>query len=184
MTQEDHENLNIVHLCVDWSLDSSGMYVSTVPAYWLAWRKSRPWKCKAKRRTCLNIVNMDICERWRRKLVHCSLYCRLKNSQTANEFIPQLCTLSWLLYVIIDEQSRACSESGLRGFCNPRKHEKVFIVPILYHPSDIKVCVLCVIATYLVHWVLSRVGVIYKTGFGLDDWIYCASYIHTFRDYR
>jgi hypothetical protein len=26
--------------------------------------------------------------------------------------------------------------------------------------------------------------VIYKTGFGLDDWIYCEFYIHTVRDHR
>jgi hypothetical protein len=32
--------------------------------------------------------------------------------------------------------------------------------------------------------ILSRVGVTYKTGFGLDDWIYCTLYIHTVRDYR
>jgi hypothetical protein len=32
--------------------------------------------------------------------------------------------------------------------------------------------------------ILSRVGVIYTKGFGLDDWIYCALYIHTTRDYR
>jgi hypothetical protein len=32
--------------------------------------------------------------------------------------------------------------------------------------------------------ILSRVGVTYKTGFGLDDWIYCILYIHTVRDYR
>jgi hypothetical protein len=32
--------------------------------------------------------------------------------------------------------------------------------------------------------ILSRVGMTYKTGFGLDDWIYSALYIHTFRDYR
>jgi hypothetical protein len=31
---------------------------------------------------------------------------------------------------------------------------------------------------------LSRVGcVIYRTGLGLDDWIYCTLYIHTIRDY-
>jgi hypothetical protein len=28
--------------------------------------------------------------------------------------------------------------------------------------------------------ILSRVGVTYETGFGLDDWIYCILYIHTF----
>jgi hypothetical protein len=27
-------------------------------------------------------------------------------------------------------------------------------------------------------------GVTYKMGFGLDDWIYCTLYIHTVRDYR
>jgi hypothetical protein len=27
-------------------------------------------------------------------------------------------------------------------------------------------------------YVLSRVGVNYKMGFGLDDWIYCTLYIH------
>jgi hypothetical protein len=32
--------------------------------------------------------------------------------------------------------------------------------------------------------VLSCVGVTYKTGFRLDDWIYCTLYIHTIRDYR
>jgi hypothetical protein len=32
--------------------------------------------------------------------------------------------------------------------------------------------------------ILSRVGVTYKTGFGLDDWIYCSLYIHTVRNYR
>jgi hypothetical protein len=35
--------------------------------------------------------------------------------------------------------------------------------------------------------VLSSAGVLsvaYKTGFGLDDWIYCTLYIHTTRDYR
>jgi hypothetical protein len=31
--------------------------------------------------------------------------------------------------------------------------------------------------------VLSRVGVTYKTGFGVDDWIYCTLYI-PFRNYR
>jgi hypothetical protein len=31
---------------------------------------------------------------------------------------------------------------------------------------------------------LSRVGVTYKTGFGLDDFIYCILYIHTVRDPR
>jgi hypothetical protein len=31
---------------------------------------------------------------------------------------------------------------------------------------------------------LSRVGVTYKAGLGLDDWIYCTLYIHTVRDYR
>jgi hypothetical protein len=34
------------------------------------------------------------------------------------------------------------------------------------------------------HIILSRVGVTYKTGFGLDVWIYCTLYIHTIRDYR
>jgi hypothetical protein len=29
-----------------------------------------------------------------------------------------------------------------------------------------------------------RVSVTYKTGFGLNDWIHCALYIHTTRDYR
>jgi hypothetical protein len=33
-------------------------------------------------------------------------------------------------------------------------------------------------------YLLSRVGVTYKTGFGLHDGIYCAIYIHTLRDYR
>jgi hypothetical protein len=28
------------------------------------------------------------------------------------------------------------------------------------------------------------VCVTYKTGFGLDDWIYCTLYIYTVRDYR
>jgi hypothetical protein len=32
--------------------------------------------------------------------------------------------------------------------------------------------------------ILSRVGVTYKTGFGLDDWIYCTLYNNTARDYR
>jgi hypothetical protein len=35
--------------------------------------------------------------------------------------------------------------------------------------------------------ILSRfdgVRATYKTGFGLDDWIYCTLYIHTVRDYR
>jgi hypothetical protein len=32
--------------------------------------------------------------------------------------------------------------------------------------------------------ILSNVGVTYKTGFGLDDWIYCTLHIHTIRDYR
>jgi hypothetical protein len=32
--------------------------------------------------------------------------------------------------------------------------------------------------------ILSRIGVTYKTGFGLDDLIYCTYYIHTVRDYR
>jgi hypothetical protein len=27
--------------------------------------------------------------------------------------------------------------------------------------------------------ILSRVGVTYKTGFGLDDWIHCTLYIYT-----
>jgi hypothetical protein len=36
----------------------------------------------------------------------------------------------------------------------------------------------------LVPVILSRVGVIYKTGLGLDDWIYCALYIDTNRDYK
>jgi hypothetical protein len=27
-------------------------------------------------------------------------------------------------------------------------------------------------------------GVTYKTGFGLDDWIYCTLHFHTLRDYR
>jgi hypothetical protein len=31
---------------------------------------------------------------------------------------------------------------------------------------------------------LPRVGVNYKTGFGLDDWIHYNLYIHTTRDYR
>jgi hypothetical protein len=31
---------------------------------------------------------------------------------------------------------------------------------------------------------LSPVGVTYKTGFRLDDWIYCTIYIHTTWDYR
>jgi hypothetical protein len=34
---------------------------------------------------------------------------------------------------------------------------------------------------------MSRFGVLsvtYKTGSGLDDWIYCTLYIHTARDYR
>jgi hypothetical protein len=31
---------------------------------------------------------------------------------------------------------------------------------------------------------LSHVGVTYETGFELDDWIYCISYIHTLWDYR
>jgi hypothetical protein len=31
---------------------------------------------------------------------------------------------------------------------------------------------------------VSRVGVTYKTGFWLDDWIYCNLYIHITRDYR
>jgi hypothetical protein len=29
---------------------------------------------------------------------------------------------------------------------------------------------------------MSRVGVTYKTGFGLNGWIYCTLYIHTVRD--
>jgi hypothetical protein len=33
-------------------------------------------------------------------------------------------------------------------------------------------------------YILSRVEVTYKTGFGLDDRIYCTVYIHTVRDYR
>jgi hypothetical protein len=32
--------------------------------------------------------------------------------------------------------------------------------------------------------ILCRVGVTYRTGFGLDGSIYCALYIHTDRDYR
>jgi hypothetical protein len=32
--------------------------------------------------------------------------------------------------------------------------------------------------------ILSRIGVTYKTGFGLDDWIYFTLYIHTVRVYR
>jgi hypothetical protein len=34
--------------------------------------------------------------------------------------------------------------------------------------------------------IVTRMGlcVTYKTGFGLDDWIYCALYIYTVRDYR
>jgi hypothetical protein len=32
--------------------------------------------------------------------------------------------------------------------------------------------------------VLPRLGVIYKMGFGLDDWIYCNLYIYTIRVYR
>jgi hypothetical protein len=35
-----------------------------------------------------------------------------------------------------------------------------------------------------VNKILSRVGVTYKTGFRLDDWIYFVLYIHTVRDYR
>jgi hypothetical protein len=31
---------------------------------------------------------------------------------------------------------------------------------------------------------LPRVGLTYKTGFGLDVWIYCALYIHTVRGYK
>jgi hypothetical protein len=31
---------------------------------------------------------------------------------------------------------------------------------------------------------LSRLGVTYKTGFGLDFWIFCTLYIHTTRGYR
>jgi hypothetical protein len=34
------------------------------------------------------------------------------------------------------------------------------------------------------HYIISRVGVTYKTGFGFDNWIYCKLYIHTVRDYR
>jgi hypothetical protein len=30
---------------------------------------------------------------------------------------------------------------------------------------------------------MSHVGVTYKIGFGLDDWLYCSLYIHTTRDY-
>jgi hypothetical protein len=48
-----------------------------------------------------------------------------------------------------------------------------------------------VISSYCSHFslfqfcmILSRVGVTYKRGFGLDDWIYCTLYIHTTRDYR
>jgi hypothetical protein len=33
-------------------------------------------------------------------------------------------------------------------------------------------------------YILSHVWVTYKTGSGLEDWIYCALYIHTVRDYR
>jgi hypothetical protein len=31
---------------------------------------------------------------------------------------------------------------------------------------------------------MSRFGFTYKTGFGMDDLIYCTVYIHTVRDYR
>jgi uncharacterized membrane protein YqaE (UPF0057 family) len=36
---------------------------------------------------------------------------------------------------------------------------------------------------YVLTFILSLVGVTYKTGFGLIDWIYCTLYIHTTRDY-
>jgi hypothetical protein len=32
--------------------------------------------------------------------------------------------------------------------------------------------------------ILSRIGVTYKTGLGLVDWIYCTLYIHRVRVYR
>jgi hypothetical protein len=35
-----------------------------------------------------------------------------------------------------------------------------------------------------VEFILSRVGVTYKTGLGLDDWIFFTLHIHTVRDYR
>jgi hypothetical protein len=34
------------------------------------------------------------------------------------------------------------------------------------------------------NFILSHVEVTYKTGFGLDNWIYCTLYIHTVRNYR
>jgi hypothetical protein len=34
---------------------------------------------------------------------------------------------------------------------------------------------------WLLDVILSRVGVTYKAGFGLDDWIYCTLYIHNLR---
>jgi hypothetical protein len=39
---------------------------------------------------------------------------------------------------------------------------------------------ICMLYCYIV---MGR-GVTYMTDFGLDDWIYCASYIHTVWDYR
>jgi hypothetical protein len=32
--------------------------------------------------------------------------------------------------------------------------------------------------------IMSHVGVTYRWGFGLDDWIYCTLHIHTTRNYR
>jgi hypothetical protein len=43
--------------------------------------------------------------------------------------------------------------------------------------------VICVYIS-LLQYIFSRVGMIYKTGFGLDDWISCTLYIHTVPDYR
>jgi hypothetical protein len=38
--------------------------------------------------------------------------------------------------------------------------------------------------SFVISLLLSRAEVTYKTGFGLDDWIYCTLYIHTTHNYR
>jgi hypothetical protein len=74
--------------------------------------------------------------------------------------------------------SRICS---MRGWDEKCQHKLIMIgKPV----RKIQLGISRPISEYDIKISLSRVGVIYKTGFGLDDWIYCTLYIHTFRDYR
>jgi hypothetical protein len=60
-----------------------------------------------------------------------------------------------ITYILISEYKNSCRTNRNRQFCK-----------------------------YKILYIFSRVGVTYETGFGLDNWIYCALYIHAVQDYR